>query len=114
MAHQLRILQNHFSSRRVWGCLVVSLVSLAVCAQSRAADEYYLHSLFDMGSGLYSDPANWSGGAVPGPGDVIHFSNGVFNQIGYTVNFTADATNAALVVETDRVTFDPVLFTLPF
>jgi len=59
--------------------------------------------------GTFSIGGNWSGG-VPGASDVAHFglsTPGIFGALPpYTVSFTANATNNALVVEDDRVVFD--------
>lgn len=54
------------------------------------------------GGGLFSDQLNWSTGAAPGAGDVVHFGLAGL----YTVTFSADVTNSGASVLNDRVTFD--------
>jgi T5SS/PEP-CTERM-associated repeat protein len=101
--HSRRI---HLSLNRVWGCLLVCPLSLAVAAESRAADKYWDHPLSGaIGSGFFNDPADWTNG-VAGLDDVAHFDNSVSYPFGYTVRFSTNATNQAMKVETDNVTFN--------
>jgi T5SS/PEP-CTERM-associated repeat protein len=59
----------------------------------------------DPNGGSFQDGANWSAGgpAVPDGEDTVIFSLG---DSGYTVSFTANASNAQLRVDDDAVTFD--------
>src|SRR5256885_2387026 len=59
-------------------------------------------------SATFSDPVNWQSGSVAGVSDVAHFgltTNPILLQRIYTVEFSADATNQALKIEDDFVTF---------
>ena len=63
--------------------------------------------------GIFSTISNWSPipnlpDRSPGPNDVAHFGTSVgnINQNVYTVSFTTNPTNQAVVVEDDSVTFD--------
>jgi T5SS/PEP-CTERM-associated repeat protein len=87
-------------------CLSLAVWLLAlVAAPSHAADTRWRNP----DGGTFSIGGNWNNG-VPGVGDVAHFglsTPGIFGALPpYTVNFTANATNNALVVEDDRVVFD--------
>jgi len=86
--------------------IVGSLIALvAVAAESHAADRFWGNQF----GGTFIDPFNWQDGLVPGAGDIAHFgltTNPTLLQRIYTVSFTADATNQALKIEDDFVTFD--------
>jgi len=76
-----------------------------VVAEARAADRFW-GNIF---GGTFGDPVNWQGGSAAGPGDVAHLgltTNPLLLQRIYTVDFAANATNQALVIEDDFVTFD--------
>jgi hypothetical protein len=61
-------------------CLIV-IAGLMVFTSAWAADVKWENS---TGNGLWSDPANWNGGALPGEGDVA--------VIGSNVTLDTDAT----------------------
>jgi len=78
---------------------------LAIAPESHAADRFWGNQF----GGTFVDPFNWQDGLVPGAGDIAHFdltTNPTLLQRIYTVSFTADATNQALKIEDDFVTFD--------
>lgn len=99
------------ATQRVGCCLAVVLLSLSLVAESRAADMFWNHTRGD-GSGTFSVASYWTGpvSSTPPPddNDVAHFglTTSILEQWAYTIQFTADATNEALVVEDDLVTFD--------
>jgi T5SS/PEP-CTERM-associated repeat protein len=74
-------------------------------SESRAADRIW----DEANGGTFSAPVHWFNG-VPGRDDIAHFgmtvSNSIFLQVRYQVDFFADATNQAIKVEDDGVTFD--------
>jgi T5SS/PEP-CTERM-associated repeat protein len=86
-------------------CWLTSVVLIfSVANDSHAADKFWGAIL----GGEFNNPNNWQGGSVAGEGDIAHFgltTNPIFQRI-YTVDFTAGATNQALVIEDDFVTFD--------
>src|SRR5690606_16729503 len=60
-----------------------------------------------VGNGTFHVPANWQGGLIPGILDVAQFGRSVqFVPQTYTVSFNNNATNQALHIEDDQVTFD--------
>jgi T5SS/PEP-CTERM-associated repeat protein len=71
--------------------------------QARAADRLW----DNVDGGFFSEPLNWFGG-VPGSDDVARCgtTDSSFFQRTYTVDFTANISNQALVVEDDGVTFN--------
>ena len=73
--------------------------AVAFCAVPAVADDVWWD---DPLGGDFSDPSNWSTGAVPGVGDTVFFD---LTSI-YTVSFTGDATNAGAHVLNDKVTLD--------
>ena len=83
---------------------VLLIWMLTVPSSSHAADRFW-GSFF---GGTFSDPTKWQGNIVAGAGDVAHFglTANPFAQRIYAVDFIADATNQALVIEDDFVTFD--------
>jgi T5SS/PEP-CTERM-associated repeat protein len=91
------------------GSLSVVLLLLAVAAESNAADIFWING----SGGIFSTVSNWDDipfqpDRAPGPNDVAHFgltSNPPLQRL-YTVLFTNDPTNQALVVEDDNVTFN--------
>ena len=101
-------------SRRSSRCaafLVLATCILVVCPRALAADKFWNNP----NGGIFSSSANWVDIPfqldVPGANDVAHFGltantgNFVVQRI-YTVGFTSDPTNQALVIEDDFVTFD--------
>ena len=99
--------RTHASGRRRLAlfCAVTVFWFCALAAPSHAADTRWRIS----DGGTFSNAGNWNNG-VPGASDVAHFglsTSGIFGALPpYTVSFTADATNNALVIEDDRVIFD--------
>ena len=73
--------------------------------ESRAADKIWNNG----NGGAFGAAVNWFNG-IPGTSDIAHFgmtsSNSIFLQVRYQVDFAADATNQAIKVEDDGVTFD--------
>ena len=53
--------------------------------------------------GTFNVGLNWQGGVVPGPADNANFN---LSAAGYTVNFSANATNLRMTVPNDTVTFN--------
>src|SRR5215204_695387 len=100
---RLNLLEDIFGLRRCFVLLAVCL--LAAAPSANAADRAWRNP----DGGTFSSASNWSGG-VPGASDVAGFglsTPGIFGALPpYTVSFTADATNQALRVLDDRVTFD--------
>ena len=78
---------------------------LALVADVNAADRAWRNP----DGGTFSIASNWFGG-VPGASDVAGFGLSTPGILGalplYTVSFTADATNQALRMLDDRMTFD--------
>ncbi len=68
---------------------------------ARAADKAWRNAL----GGLFSDPANWSGGSVAGVNDIAHFGLSGGTQLGYNVTFSTSVGNIALRIEDDSVAF---------
>ncbi|MBA3482427.1 MAG: hypothetical protein H0T51_11480, partial [Pirellulales bacterium] len=85
---------------------------LALIPEAHAADMFWSNGRGD-GSGGFSTAIHWSGGSPSNPpppdaDDIAHFgmTTGAAFPSTYTVTFTANATNEAVVVEDDSVTFD--------
>ena len=93
------------STRQRLALFCAASVFCALAAPSHAADTRWRNP----DGGTFSIGGNWNNG-VPGVGDVAQFglsTPGIFGALPpYTVSFTANATNNALVVEDDRVMFD--------
>jgi T5SS/PEP-CTERM-associated repeat protein len=92
---------------RGWLSLAVCL--LAMASESHAADKFWDGGAAPAGlDGMFSDSANWDSLLPPRLNDIAYFGTSVGNvfQNAYTVSFTTDPTNQALVVEDDNVTFD--------
>jgi len=93
--------------------VIGSLIALmAVAAESHAADRFWSNRF----GGTFIDPFYWQDGLVPGAGDIAHLSlttNPTLLQRIYTVSFTANATNQALKIEDDFVTFNLIGRTYP-
>ena len=85
--------------------LVLGLGLLTAAPTAEAADRAWRIPT----GGTFSGGGNWNG-PVPGASDTAGFglsTPGIFGALPpYTVSFTADATNQALTVFDDRVTFD--------
>ena len=96
---------HRLGRRRRLALFCAASVFCAIAAPSLAADTRWRNP----DGGTFSIGGNWNNG-VPGVGDVAHFglsTPGIFGALPpYTVSFTANATNNALVVEDDRVVFD--------
>jgi len=104
---------NHLSTRlsrfRVRSNLAALRLSTFVltgvlAGESDGADKSWGNVL----GGTFSNSGNWQGDSVAEAADTAHFgltTNVLFQRI-YTVDFTADATNQALVIEDDFVVFD--------
>ena len=59
------------------------------------------------GNSLFHNTGNWTGGLIPGVIDVAQFGRSVqFLPQTYTVSFNNNATNQAIHIEDDNVTFD--------
>ncbi|MEX2316747.1 MAG: hypothetical protein WD669_06325 [Pirellulales bacterium] len=90
-------------------CWLPALIALlAVPARVAAIDKRWDGGAAPAGlDGTFSVGANWNTVTAPNFTDVAHFgtSAGTF-QNSYTVSFTTNPTNQALVVEDDNVTFD--------
>lgn len=83
-------------------CLLAALLLTALAPQSRAANIRWT-----AGNGTFHTGGSWQGGVAPGLLDVAQFGRSAAPfQLTYTVSFTVDATNQALHVEDDVVTFD--------
>src|ERR1051325_2696969 len=93
-----------FNCPRKRRCLAFAVPLLVLGLQARAADKSW-GSIF---GGTFSDPTNWQGGSVAGAGDIAHFgltTNPPLLQRIYSVDFSANASNQALKIEDDFVTF---------
>ena len=89
--------------------LVLVLLMIAASQTAQAADKFWDGGAAPAGlDGIFSDSANWNSFFAPRSPDVVHFGTSVGNvfQNSYTVSFTDDRTNQALVVEDDNVTLD--------
>jgi T5SS/PEP-CTERM-associated repeat protein len=92
-------------SQSLWAVLLLLLIA----AESHAIDKFWDGGAAPAGlDGIFSDGANWDSILAPDATDVAHFGTSVgnFQQSSYTVSFSANRTNQALVVEDDNVTFD--------
>src|SRR5262245_31584475 len=88
------------------GCyLVIAISWLALPDESSAVDRRWNNG---TGSFVFGTAGNWQGGVTPGVLDVAQFgiSAPLFPAGAYTVNFNNNATNQALHIEDDLVTFD--------
>jgi T5SS/PEP-CTERM-associated repeat protein len=96
---------------RGWSLLAVWLVALV--ADARAADMFWVIGRDNNPNGVFSDAENWTTPAPfssppPDANDDAHFGVTTSSLLPefYTVTFTNSPTNRMLVVEDDRVTFD--------
>ncbi len=73
------------------------------------ANSHAANIRWGTGNGFFHTPASWTGGVVPGALDVAQFGRSFIfppSQLNYTVSFNNNATNQALHIEDDLVTFD--------
>src|SRR5436190_9028310 len=108
MKRGMHVLRNQ---RRPSRCRVsIAILLLALPTQSHAANKFWNNT----SGGTFSTSSNWQSCGffctrVPGTSDVANFGisdpSSLF-QFVYTVSFSAAASNQALVVQDDLVTFD--------
>jgi len=96
---------NHRECLGFAGSLRTALATLSVLCSWADSDGANIR--WGAGSGTFHTPANWTGGIVPGVLDVAQFGRSVqLLPQTYTVTFNNNATNQALHIEDDQVTFD--------
>lgn len=81
---------------------LVSAALAAILLTGVQADAQNVTWTAPGGNGAYHDGANWSGGGIPGSGNLVYFGQ----DATYTVTFSHPETNKHAIVRRGQVTFD--------